>query len=208
MRSNNRFRLLISLPPICAIPSILSNPNIDFANTSTVKPQWLFISVKEKAIITVPPTTIEKRKHTVGLEPTISCSVGKRLIQLGYACLSGFFINAICNHIGLCSDSFRILQFHLSMKNRLCSFICIYCVRVSSLSLFIVHRVLSLSCILPGARFAGWRTKSAYSRKNFWNPMEPCKAWIVCWILVECNGGADEYEEKAASFRGGGGGKA
>ena len=31
----------------------------------------------------------EKRKagkHTVGLEPTISCSVGKRLIQLGYAC--------------------------------------------------------------------------------------------------------------------------
>ena len=27
-----------------------------------------------------------KRKHTVGLEPTISCSVGKRLIQLGYAC--------------------------------------------------------------------------------------------------------------------------
>ena len=28
-----------------------------------------------------------KRKHTVGLEPTISCSVGKRLIQLGYACL-------------------------------------------------------------------------------------------------------------------------
>ena len=34
---------------------------------------------------------MEKRKHTVGLEPTISCSVGKRLIQLGYACLlSGF----------------------------------------------------------------------------------------------------------------------
>ena len=30
-----------------------------------------------------------KRKHTVGLEPTISCSVGKRLIQLGYACLFG-----------------------------------------------------------------------------------------------------------------------
>ena len=30
----------------------------------------------------------EKKKHTVGLEPTISCSVGKRLIQLGYACLS------------------------------------------------------------------------------------------------------------------------
>ena len=29
----------------------------------------------------------EKEKHTVGLEPTISCSVGKRLIQLGYACL-------------------------------------------------------------------------------------------------------------------------
>ena len=29
----------------------------------------------------------EKKKHTVGLEPTISCSVGKRLIQLGYACL-------------------------------------------------------------------------------------------------------------------------
>ena len=29
----------------------------------------------------------KKRKHTVGLEPTISCSVGKRLIQLGYACL-------------------------------------------------------------------------------------------------------------------------
>ena len=28
----------------------------------------------------------EKGKHTVGLEPTISCSVGKRLIQLGYAC--------------------------------------------------------------------------------------------------------------------------
>ena len=28
-----------------------------------------------------------KEKHTVGLEPTISCSVGKRLIQLGYACL-------------------------------------------------------------------------------------------------------------------------
>ena len=28
----------------------------------------------------------DKRKHTVGLEPTISCSVGKRLIQLGYAC--------------------------------------------------------------------------------------------------------------------------
>ena len=27
-----------------------------------------------------------KKKHTVGLEPTISCSVGKRLIQLGYAC--------------------------------------------------------------------------------------------------------------------------
>ena len=32
-----------------------------------------------------------EKKHTVGLEPTISCSVGKRLIQLGYACLlSGF----------------------------------------------------------------------------------------------------------------------
>ena len=28
----------------------------------------------------------KKGKHTVGLEPTISCSVGKRLIQLGYAC--------------------------------------------------------------------------------------------------------------------------
>ena len=28
-----------------------------------------------------------EKKHTVGLEPTISCSVGKRLIQLGYACL-------------------------------------------------------------------------------------------------------------------------
>ena len=36
----------------------------------------------------------EKRKHTVGLEPTISCSVGKRLIQLGYACLFGCF--SIC----------------------------------------------------------------------------------------------------------------
>ena len=32
-----------------------------------------------------------KRKHTVGLEPTISCSVGKRLIQLGYACLFDCF---------------------------------------------------------------------------------------------------------------------
>ena len=28
----------------------------------------------------------QRKKHTVGLEPTISCSVGKRLIQLGYAC--------------------------------------------------------------------------------------------------------------------------
>ena len=33
-----------------------------------------------------PADEREKRKHTVGLEPTISCSVGKRLIQLGYAC--------------------------------------------------------------------------------------------------------------------------
>ena len=32
-----------------------------------------------------------KRKHTGGLEPTISCSVGKRLIQLGYACLFDCF---------------------------------------------------------------------------------------------------------------------
>ena len=37
----------------------------------------------------------EKRKHTVGLEPTISCSVGKRLIQLGYACLFASFLLSI-----------------------------------------------------------------------------------------------------------------
>ena len=35
-------------------------------------------------------TEISKKKHTVGLEPTISCSVGKRLIQLGYACYIPF----------------------------------------------------------------------------------------------------------------------
>ena len=31
----------------------------------------------------------------MGLEPTISCSVGKRLIQLGYACLFASFLLSI-----------------------------------------------------------------------------------------------------------------
>ena len=44
-------------------------------------------------------TTVEnKEKHTVGLEPTISCSVGKRLIQLGYACSSGVLLILYSNN--------------------------------------------------------------------------------------------------------------
>ena len=45
----------------------------------------------EKSVLLEGRASEGKKKHTVGLEPTISCSVGKRLIQLGYACLFDCF---------------------------------------------------------------------------------------------------------------------